>query len=90
MLSEEKPLRHYNFTPEEDKLLASFGFLSRKPQIIVLNQSEDQAELEFQDPHPHTDVVSLSAKLMDIAALPPEDVPSLWRSTASRKPVWSG
>lgn len=74
VLSEEKPLRHYNFTPEEDKLLASFGFLSRKPQIIVLNQSEDQAELNFKSPHPHTDVVSLPAKLeMDIAALPPED-----------------
>ncbi len=74
VLSEEKPLRHYNFTSEEDKLLASFGFLSRKPQIIVLNQSEDQAELNFKSPHPHTDVVSLPAKLeMDIAALPPED-----------------
>ncbi len=74
VLAAEKPLRHYAFTPEEDKVLASFGFLSRKPQIVVINQSEDQPPLEYHSPHPHTQVISLPAKLeMDIAALPEED-----------------
>ncbi len=74
MLNAEKPLRHYTFTPEEDKILSSFGFLSRKPQIIVFNQSEDQAQLEYSSPHPHTTVVSLPAKLeLDIMALEPDD-----------------
>lgn len=74
MLNAEKPLRHYTFTLEEDKILSSFGFLSRKPQIIVFNQSEDQAQLEFSSPHPHTTVVSLPAKLeLDIMALEPDD-----------------
>ena len=74
VLEQELPLRHYTFTPEEDKILASFGFLSRKPQIIVINQSEEQPALAFQSPHPRTEVVSLPAKLeMDIAALEPED-----------------
>jgi hypothetical protein len=74
MLNAEKPLRHYTFTAEEDKVLSSFGFLSRKPQIIVFNQSEDQTSVEYTSPHPHTTVVGLPAKLeLDIMALEPED-----------------
>lgn len=73
-LSAEKPLRHYNFSPEEDKIVSSFGFLSRKPQLIVFNQSEDQEAINYSSPHPHTTMVSLPAKLeMDIMALDPED-----------------
>ena len=75
MLNEENPLRYYLFTSEEEKIVSSFGFLSRKPQIIVFNQSEDQSSIEYTSPHPHTTVVSLPAKLeMDIMALEPEDV----------------
>ncbi|MFA5612240.1 MAG: redox-regulated ATPase YchF, partial [Anaerolineaceae bacterium] len=75
ILNEEKPLRYYTFTSEEEKIVSSFGFLSRKPQIIVFNQSEDQSPIEYTSPHPHTTVVSLPAKLeMDIMALEPEDV----------------
>lgn len=74
MLNAEKPLRHYTFTPEEDKVLSSFGFLSRKPQIIVFNQSEDQTAIEYTSPHPHTTAVGLPAKLeLDIMALEPDD-----------------
>lgn len=75
MLNAEKPLRYYTFTYEEEKIVSSFGFLSRKPQIIVFNQSEDQPAIDYTSPHPHTTVVSLPAKLeMDIMALEPEDV----------------
>lgn len=74
VLNQDLPLRHYAFTAEEDKVLSSFGFLSRKPQIVVINQSEDQDTLAYQSPHPLTMVASLPAKLeMDIAALDPED-----------------
>ena len=74
MLSENKPLRHHNFSAEEDRILASYGFLSRKPQIIVINQSEGQEAPAYTSPHPHTYVIALPAKLeMDIAALEPED-----------------
>ena len=74
MLNEEKPLRHFNFTPEEDKIVSSFGFLSRKPQIILFNQSEEQETIDYISPHPHTTVTTLPAKLeVDIAALEPED-----------------
>jgi len=74
VLNQELPLRHYEFTPEEDKILSSFGFLSRKPQIVVFNQSEDQPALDYTSPHPHTQVVHLPAKLeADIIALDPAD-----------------
>ena len=74
MLSENLPLRHHNFSAEEDRILASYGFLSRKPQIIVINQSEGQEAPAYTSPHPHTYVIALPAKLeMDIAALEPED-----------------
>jgi GTP-binding protein YchF len=74
VLTQDKPLRHYNFSPEEDKVLASFGFLSRKPQIVVFNISEDQEAVDYTSPHPHTDAISMPAKLeMDLAALEPED-----------------
>ncbi len=73
-LDEEKPLRHFAFNPEEDKILSSYGFLSRKPQIIVINQSEEQKPLEYKSIHPSTIVINMPAKLeMDIAALPEED-----------------
>ena len=74
MLSQDQPLRHHTFTPEEDKVVASFGFLSRKPQIVVFNIGEDQQPLVYTSPHPHTGVVSMPTKLeMDLAALEPED-----------------
>jgi hypothetical protein len=74
VLDRELPLRHYDFTPEEDKTLASFQFLSRKPQIVVFNQSEDQPVIPYESPHPHTRVISVPAKLeMEIAELDPED-----------------
>jgi len=54
--------------------LASFQFLSRKPQIVVFNQSEDQSAIPYESPHPHTRVISIPAKLeMEIAALEPDD-----------------
>ena len=55
-------------------MVASFGFLSRKPQIVVFNIGEDQQPLVYTSPHPHTGVVIMPTKLeMDLAALEPED-----------------
>lgn len=73
-LSAEKPLRDFAFTIEDEKILSSYGFLSRKPQIIVINQSEDQAVIDYTPLYQQTKVICLPAKLeMDIAALPPEE-----------------
>ncbi len=69
-----EPLRNVPVDAEEDKLLSSFGFLSRKPMLIVLNLSEGQTAPAIDYPHKHSQVVALQGKLeMDIAQLPPED-----------------
>jgi GTP-binding protein YchF len=42
-LENEESLRNLSFTPEEENLLAGFGFLSRKPVLALFNRSDDQA-----------------------------------------------
>lgn len=73
-LTAEKPLRDVQVAPEDEAPLSSFGFLSRKPMLVVLNLSEGQAAPDIQYPHQHSQVVGLQAKLeMDIAQLPPDE-----------------
>ncbi len=75
VLADETPLRDVEISAEEDKALSGFGFLSRKPVLIVLNLSEGQAAPEIEYPHQHSQVVALQGKLeMDIAQLPPEEM----------------
>ncbi|NLF52208.1 MAG: redox-regulated ATPase YchF [Leptolinea sp.] len=73
-LSGDKLLRDMTLTADEEKMLAGFGFLSRKPVLVVINLSEGQKEPAVQYDHQHSQVVSLQAKLeMDIAQLPPDE-----------------
>ena len=74
-LSADQPLRDVELTPAEEKLLASFGLLTRKPMLIVLNLGDDQAEPPAPAyPHARSAVVMLRGKLeMDIAQLAPEE-----------------
>lgn len=74
-LSQEIPLRDVFITAEEEKMLAGFGFLSRKPMLIVLNLSEGQQPPAIEYNHQLSQVVSLMGKLeMDIAQLQPEEM----------------
>ncbi|MEA3508101.1 MAG: redox-regulated ATPase YchF [Synergistota bacterium] len=43
-LLEEKPLRELDLSPEEAKFLRGFTFLTRKPELVVLNLDENQVE----------------------------------------------
>ena len=73
-LSQDKLLRDLTLSADEEKMLAGFGFLSRKPVLVVMNLSEGQKETAVSYEHQQSKVVSLQAKLeMDIAQLPPED-----------------
>jgi GTP-binding protein YchF len=73
-LAAEKPLRDIEITDEDEKTLAGFGFLSRKPILIVLNQSEGQKAPEIAYGHQHSQIVALQGELeMEIAQLPPEE-----------------
>ena len=73
-LLKEIPLRDIEIDSEEDRLLSGFGFLSRKPMLIVLNTAEGQAAPEIHYPHQHSMVIALQGKLeMEIAQLPPDE-----------------
>lgn len=73
-LSEETPLRDIKIDDYEDKLLSGFGFLSRKPLLIVLNHSEGQTPPAIAYSHQHSKVVALQGKLeMEIAQLAPDE-----------------
>ncbi len=74
VLQQGQPLRDLDLTPEEDKLLSGFGFLTRKPVLILLNLSDGQAPPDLQYPHHKSIVAGLQGKLeMDLAQLSPED-----------------
>lgn len=73
-LADEKPLRDIEISDEDEKTLAGFGFLSRKPVLIVLNQSEGQKAPVIEYTHQHSQIVALQGELeMEIAQLPPEE-----------------
>jgi GTP-binding protein YchF len=74
-LSQEIPLRDVFLSAEEEKVLTGFGFLSRKPVLVVFNLSEGQADVKLEYAHQHSQLVSLMGRLeMDIAQLPAEEM----------------
>ncbi len=73
-LNEEKPLRDLDMSAEEEKALAGFGFLTRKPILILLNLADDQPVPAVEYPHQSSEIVGLQGKLeMEIAQLPPDE-----------------
>ena len=73
-LNDEIPLRDMDISTEEEKMLSGFGFLSRKPVLVVFNLAEGQTAPEIAYDHRHSQLVALQGKLeMDIAQLPAED-----------------
>jgi GTP-binding protein YchF len=73
-LNEEKPLRDLELSSEEEKALAGYGFLTRKPMLVLLNRADGQSAPKIAYPHQHSAVSDLQGKLeMEIAQLPPED-----------------
>jgi ribosome-binding ATPase len=73
-LSQEIPLREIELTPEEEKTLSGFGFLTRKPMLVLLNLNEGQASPAIEYSRLHTTLAALQGKLeMEIAQLAPED-----------------
>jgi len=70
-LNENIPLRKLEYTHEEQKELASFGLLSRKPVLVVINMGEGQSAPQMELDVPS---VALMGKLeMEMAQLSAED-----------------
>lgn len=73
-LSQEMPLRDVEFSAEEERALSGFGFLTRKPLLLLLNLADGQEAPPLSYGHLHSAIVELQGKLeMELAQLPPED-----------------
>ncbi len=78
-LQAEKPVRDLELSPEEARALSGIGLLTQKPVLILWNLSEGQAEpvLPSSPAGDRAYTAGIQGKLeMEIAQLPPEDVPA--------------
>ena len=89
-LEAETPLRSMELGEEEQRLVAGYAFLTRKPLLLVLNVPEDAAALEIAEPirvaakERGLGLVSLSGPVeMDIAELPVAEQPEFLESAGT-------
>lgn len=73
-LATSTPLRNLDISEEDERIMSGFGFLSRKPILIMLNLGDGQKAPVVDYPHKRSQVIELQGRLeMDLAQLPPED-----------------
>jgi hypothetical protein len=81
-LSAGRPIRDEALAPEEERALRSFGFLTQKPVLVLLNVGEGDlsreaaiiADIEGRYRHERTLVDALSAKIeMELGELEPDE-----------------
>jgi GTP-binding protein YchF len=83
-LESDRPIRGLTFTPDEEKRIRGFQFLSQKPMLLVLNVGEADAPrlAEVEEEYrkgplagkPNTAVTAICGKIeAELAELPPED-----------------
>jgi GTP-binding protein YchF len=76
-LEREIPIRDLDLTPEEEKRLRGYQFLTAKPVLVVLNvgdAGDDQPDEYLTYPHRRSAVLCLRGALeMEIAQLDPEE-----------------
>ena len=90
-LSDEIPIRDLDVSVEEYKLVSGFGFLSRKPALVVLNLGEGQSPPVLDYAHQHSGVITFEGKLeMEIAQLPPGDAPAFLAEYGISEPASNG
>jgi GTP-binding protein YchF len=93
-LENEENLRDVNFTREEENLLSGFGFLSRKPLLVVINQAEDKAGQPLDSAYAQELTrrrltgLALSGKVeFEIAQLDPKDRPAFLKAIGIDEPA---
>lgn len=73
-LAADLPLRDLEISSEDEKMISGFGFLSRKPMLVLLNLSDDQQVPQVSYSHQRSAVTSLQGRLeMELAQLSEED-----------------
>jgi GTP-binding protein YchF len=93
-LEEGRPLRAMTWSDAEEKELAHFGFLSRRPMLVVVNVPEDAAaappppDVERAARERGAGVLSLCAAVeAEIAELDPAEQPEFLRSLGLSEPA---
>ena len=70
-LLQERPLRELSLDEDEERIITGYGFLTRKPMLIVLNLSEGQDVLQLTAEAAAYKTIPLQGKIeMEIAQLP--------------------
>jgi GTP-binding protein YchF len=73
-LAASTPLRNLDISEDDERIMTGFGFLSRKPILILLNLGDGQKAPVVEYSHKLSKVIDLQGRLeMDLAQLPPED-----------------
>jgi len=68
------PIRDFDLTPDEEKRLRGFQFLSAKPMLIMFNLDDDSEAPQMDYPHKKSAITTVRGRLeMDIAQLDDED-----------------
>ncbi len=88
-LESDKPLSEVLRDPEEAKLVSSFGFLTQKPLLVVLNVAETEAARPVEQEMPYAAAtVKLSARLeADLSQLSGEDQKTFLAEYGLAEPV---
>jgi ribosome-binding ATPase len=81
VLEAGQPVRSVELSPDEQRAVSSFGFLTQKPTLVVANLGDEQDGSAVLDrlrdvacQHPKADVLALPARLeMELGELSPED-----------------
>ena len=73
-------IRQLQLTPEDERAIRGYGFLTQKPLLLVLNIGEDELDnaeeicSNFAASEPQIEIITLSARLeMELARLDPEE-----------------
>jgi hypothetical protein len=68
-------LRTVEFDPDEDRILAGFGLLTKKPVLILFNLGEGGEPPEIEYPYAQSALTSIQGQLeMEIAQLPADEI----------------
>jgi len=91
-LETDVPIRDAGLTPDEEKLLRGYQFLSAKPLLIVLNVDENQLTSDLVTsidyPHARSAVVALAGKVeAEIAQLDAEDARAFLDDLGIKEPA---